>query len=73
MPSAFHLLLLSLPFHWFIPMRLEVELPPGPEGRWRTMSEEGVVCVGHSSPLSRRQEESQESLAPWELEKEAER
>lgn len=44
-------------------MRLDVELPSGPEGRWRAMSEEGVVCVGHSSPLTGRQEESQEGVA----------
>lgn len=42
MPSAFH------PFG--------VELPSGPEGRWRPMSEKGVVCVGHGSHLTGNQE-----------------
>lgn len=44
-------------------MRLDVEFPSGPEGRWRTMSEEGVVCVGHSSHHTGSQEESQEGVA----------
>lgn len=48
-----------------------MEFPSGPEGQWRTMSEEGAVCVGCSSHLTGRQEKSQEGVVPWELVKEA--